>query len=306
MSEQATRSVDDPEARKSVRFTTVAERRAFVEARRAAYAERDAPRIRLAAELARDAELTIPPDQGFLSVPPETLAPLTAPVVEDANRIIDSLGPEGLAEHAEKGGIISRGFLPESAHQLGSPYMNLALDERVAGPAAAYLGVLPVVAEVDVWHSSYRPKAPKSSQLWHLDHADTTQVKVWVHLSDIDADSGPLTVLDAASSDRLAEASHYHFGDTYRLPDARVDELLGSEGLRSLEGPKGTVDFTDTSKCFHFGSRVAEGGTPRRVMMVHYLTPYAFKFGDHREQASYRRLASGSSSELERLVLGAA
>jgi hypothetical protein len=57
--------------------------------------------------------------------------------------------------------------------------------------------------------------------------------------------------------------------------------------------------------CFHFGSRVAADGTPRRVLMLQYLTPYSFKFSDHRNQASYRHLASDTRSELDRLVLGA-
>jgi hypothetical protein len=37
-----------------------------------------------------------------------------------------------------------------------------------------------------------------------------------------------------------------------------------------------------------------------------YSTPYAFNFGDHRVDAPYRRLAAETSTELERLVLGAA
>jgi hypothetical protein len=59
-------------------------------------------------------------------------------------------------------------------------------------------------------------------------------VKVWVHLSDVDDRSGPLTVLDALTSDQLAEAAEYNFS-----PDARAEELLGSEGLKPLEGQVG-------------------------------------------------------------------
>jgi hypothetical protein len=39
---------------------------------------------------------------------------------------------------------------------------------------------------------------------------------------------------------------------------------------------------------------------------VKFVTPYAFKFKeDHREESPFRDLATGTSSELETLVLGA-
>jgi hypothetical protein len=169
------------------------------------------------------------------------------------------------------------------------------------GPIAAYLGVVPILTDVDVWYSAHHPKAPKSSQLWHLDHADTTQIKVWVHVDDIDQRSGPLTGLDATTSQAVAQATDYNFSDSYRL----ADDAVPTDDLVAFTGPAGTVDFIDTSRCFHFGSRVAAGGRPRRVAMLQYLTPYAFKFSDHRRQASFRHLASDPSTPLDRLVLGA-
>jgi hypothetical protein len=36
-----------------------------------------------------------------------------------------------------------------------------------------------------------------------------------------------------------------------------------------------------------------------------YLTPYSFKFADHRNQAGFRHLAKAGSTPLDRLVLGA-
>jgi hypothetical protein len=111
-------------------------------------------------------------------------------------------------------------------------------------------------------------------------------------------------VLDAASSDDFAERIDYDFGKGHRVADEFVDELAGS-AVTALEGPAGTVHFVDTSRCFHFGSRVDQGGTPRRVFVAQYLTPYAFRFRpDHLQRAPYSALARDGSSELERLVLG--
>jgi hypothetical protein len=286
--------------RKAIRGGTLAERVAYTEARREANAGRDAERVGLAAELAGSG-LEIPPEHGYLTVAPGTLDPEVAAIVEDASALIDSIGHDELMDRGAKGGFIARGFLPEESLQLGSPYLDFALSERVVGPVSAYLGVVPVLTDVDVWYSAHHPKAPKSSQLWHLDHADTTQIKVWVHIGEIGPNNGPLTVLDATSSDALAEATGYNFGDAYRL----ADEAVPTTGLVAFEGPAGTVDFVDTSRCFHFGSRVAAEGSPRRILVVQYLTPYSFKFSDHRSQAGFRHLATDASTPLERLVLGA-
>jgi hypothetical protein len=297
--------VETPEEtaeRKQIRSGTIAEREAYAVRRRRTNAGRDAERVRLAAELAERSELAIPLERGYLSVPPGTLDPDVAAIVEQAGGLIDSIGHDALLEQGTKGGFIARGFLPEESLLLGSPYLDFALDERVVGPVAAYLGVVPVLTDVDVWYSAHHPKAPKSSQLWHLDHADTTQIKVWIHVDEIDALGGPLTVLPADGSTRVAEANDYDFGDSYRL----ADDAVPAEECVALAGPAGTVDFVDTSRCFHFGSRVDAEGRPRRIAVFQYLTPYSFKFADHRNQAGFRHLASSDSTSLERLVLGAA
>jgi hypothetical protein len=296
--------VETPEEtaeRKAVRNGTVAEREAYAGRRRDANAARDADRVRLAAELAERSELTIRPEDGYLSVPPGTLDPQVAAIVEHAGALIDSIGHDALLEQGTKGGFIARGFLPEESLQPGSPYLDFALDERVVGPVAGYLGVVPVLTDVDVWYSAHHPKAPKSSQLWHLDHADTTQIKVWVHVDEIDELSGPLTLVGAADSSEIADANDYDYGDSYRL----ADDAVSADRCVALAGPAGTVDFVDTSRCFHFGSRVSAEGRPRRIAVFQYLTPYAFKFADHRSQAGFRHLATDGSTPLERLVLGA-
>jgi hypothetical protein len=288
--------------RKAIRERTIPEREAYTSRRRELHVERDAARLALVAELGGSSELLIAPEQGYLTVPPGTLDPEVAAIVADAGALIDSIGHDALVERGMKGGFVAKGFLPEASFELGSPYLDFALGEQVVGPVAAYLGVVPILDEIDIWYSAHAPKAPKSSQLWHLDHADTTQIKVFVHVDEIDSLSGPLTALDADASAKLADALDYDFGESYRIADDAVPE----EQCVTFAGPAGTVDFVDTSRCFHFGSRVSAEGRPRRIVVFQYLTPYAFKFWDHRQRAHFRHLATAGSTPLERLVLGAA
>jgi len=292
------------EERRAIRKTTVQARSAYTAARRAANQERDAERTLFAREYT--GPLTIPQEDGFLRLAPGPLADIIDPVLTAGNRLIAEIGHEALVRGGGKGDFIAREFLPPSEFRLESPYFRLALDERVVGPIAAYLGVVPIVTELDLWYSVYHPKAPKSSQLWHMDPEDTTQIKLWLHLSDIGPASGPLTGLRASDSSALADAVQYNYGDGYRVPDERVSEIVDRGRLVAFEGPAGTADFIDTSRCFHFGSRLAPGGVPRRALMVQYQTPYAFKFTNYRKEAPYRGLATSSSTRLTQLVLGAA
>lgn len=280
------------------------ERRAFNEARREQARERDAARYKLVEER-RATALRIPDEQGFLVAPPGRIEETQA-VLSAANELLDSIGHDALVDRARKGGFLALGLIPESGFELDSPYMRFALSEEVVGAVAAYLGLVPVLGEIDVWYSVFNRKKPKKSQLWHLDHADTTQVKVFVHLSDVTPQSGPLTALDASTSDKLAERLDYVFGDGKRPPDKEVATIAGSGAVVKFSGSPGTVDFVDTSRCFHFGSRVEADGTPRRLFVAQYLTPYAFDLGEDLEEAPFRGLAADASSELQALVLGAA
>lgn len=283
---------------------TLSGRLAIVEERRAAWRERDAARFELSEALAGTEETTVPSDRGFLLHQPGVF-PLADEVVAAATELLDGIGHDELVSRATKGAYLTQGLLPENLPP-DSPYLRFVLDETVVAPVAEYLGMVPVLHAIDLWYSFHRADAPVRSQRWHLDSGDTTQIKVWIHCSDVGLDSGPLTVIDAATSDNIAHEIAYDFGDGHRVEDERVEELAGA-AVTSLEGPAGTVHFVDTSRCFHMGSRVAATGTPRRVFVAQYLTPYAFRFRpSHLEKAPYRTLVHSGSSELERLLLGAA
>lgn len=280
------------------------ERRTWNEARQEGLRARDAARYRLAEERAERARLTIPHDQGFAVYPPGSVEQADT-LVAAANELIDSIGHDALADKARKG-FMANGFIPESDVRLGSPYLQFALGDDVVDAACAYLGFVPVLWKIDVWYSFHRTETPRGSQLWHLDHADTTQVKMFVHLDDVTPASGPLSAVDAQNSDRLGDHVGWVYDDGRRVTDDEVIDAVGADGIIRFEGPAGTVDFVDTSRCFHFGSRVDPNAAPRRLFMAQYLTPYALKFADHRGAAPYRGLASDASSELEQLLLGAA
>jgi hypothetical protein len=292
----------EPEAHRAALRGTPKERRAYTDARRAAARERDGRRRRLARGTAGNPSLEIARDWGFVSVAPGGLSGVDD-VVAATLSLMDELGPSPPSSGKDH---LTTNLLPRESLSLSSPFMRLALDDETVTAVSAYLGVVPVLNTIDVWHSRPVGGEPRSSQLFHLDNADVSQIKLFVHCTDVVEDSGPLTVLDAASSRVLAKRSRYRIGDG-RVSDRRVAEILGDEADPvSLIGPQGTAHFVDTSRCFHYGSRVHSDSPPRTVAVFQYLTPYAFAFThDHREEAPYRHLATEALPEAQRLVLGA-
>jgi hypothetical protein len=199
------------------------------------------------------------------------------------------------------------GLLDAAALTLDSPYLRLSLRAEIISAVSDYLGAVPVLWSVDVWYSRPVARAPGDSQLFHCDWDAPSQVKLFVHCSDVDDTNGPLVLIDARTSERVREQLRYSYGAADgRVSDEAMNAVAGTNGRASIVGPAGTVALLDTSRCFHYGSRVAEGAAPRIVAMFQYLTPAAFALPlNYRKRAPLRGLTSPSLSKIQRLVLGA-
>ena len=102
---------------------------------------------------------------------------------------------------------------------------------------------------------------------------------------------------------------------------------LGSlDDLHAITGPPGTICCADTSRCFHYGSRIAAPTERRLVVLMQYITceermrrkvrkgtardrdtPWAFIMPpDYSQAARFRRLGAAASDPTTRAVLGAA
>ena len=243
----------------------------------------------------------IPRDAGFVVVPAGTF-PETDAIVADARaalaRYDASAPPEGKNRKRFLLNVLDASTLaPESA------VARFALREDVLATVAAYLGAIPFLTSIQVFHSDAVEGVPTSSQLFHCDGDDVTQVKVFVLCTDVDETSGPLTVLDARRTDHVQRRTGYRYRQ--RLTDEQVRHAVGDGVAHPILGPTGTMAFVDTSRCFHFGSRVAPDSPPRLVTMIQYQTPYSFMLPTSAQATlPFRRLLRSGQSPLQRQVLG--
>ena len=105
-----------------------------------------------------------------------------------------------------------------------------------------------------------------SSQKFHLDEEDLTQVKVFINITDCTEEHGPFTFLSATSSASILTS--YRNGKR-RYTDEEIFKILPKKEVISLTGPAGCGAFIDTSKCLHYGSR--NNTKERLVLMAQFL-----------------------------------
>jgi hypothetical protein len=284
---------------KNARMGSDRKRGLYVAARRVMAPSQAAVRV-FAARRSRDGTgLAIPAPRGFAVFGPARFAEARE-IVEVAEQRLAEIGGDAIRE---RGKPFMIPVLDEASLTRKSPLVRLALREDVLGAVAAYLRVAPILSSIDVYYSRSVDRELMSSQLLHCDGDDTRQIKVFVLCTPVDTVSGPLMIMDADRSEALRRTLGYEYRN--RVTDEEAETAMGRLDLTAVEGEPGTTCFVDTSRCFHYGSRVEKTDEGRLVAMIQYLTPYSFMLPrDHRRGAPYRHLASERSGRLERLALG--
>lgn len=275
-------------------------RRLYANAKRASRFFRDGRR-RAALAALPPADFRIASDAGFLVVPPGRFGEADG-IVAHARAALASFDAAAPPAGKNRKRFLQN-VLDTSTLTIDSSIVRLALRDDVLSAVSRYLGVVPFLTAISVFHSDTVPGDPTSSQLYHCDGDDVTQIKIFVYCSDVDMGSGPLTLLDAATTSQVQRRTAYRYRE--RLTDEQVRHAVSGVREYPILGLAGTTVFVDTSRCFHFGSRVAPTAPPRLVTMIQYQTPYSFMLPAGAEQTlPFRRFLSSSLTPLQRLALG--
>ena len=157
------------------------------------------------------------------------------------------------------------------------PVIRFGTDPLVLAPVVEYLGMVPILFNLFVTRAHQQELVVNSAHRFHIDPEDVRSFKVFVHLTDVDADCGPFHALPSGLTAKVLDDVGYA-GVTY-LDDDRVAELAGWDNVVQATGPAGTVAFADTTRCLHFGGRPRKEGKPVREMIVYqYLLPTSILF----------------------------
>ena len=157
------------------------------------------------------------------------------------------------------------------------PIVDFALDPEILAVLSDYIGTLPVLGKASILYSPNEIMEGQNSQQFHFDGADVKHVKLWIPLKDIDSDSGPLTMIPARESIELWKKLKAEKIVTIRNQKVS-DEIFYSY----YQGPTiemisktGNAIFTDTCRCFHYGSR--PGNKKRYLLLLHYYSVFSIE-----------------------------
>lgn len=240
----------------------------------------------------------IPSTDGFVLWHPSAF-PLLDAAIDEANRVFDSVDLHALTQSMPTAAPFTRVPFDLTSN---SAIARLAVHPILIKTFADYLGVVPVLQTVQLMYSPNHRLVPGSSQYYHLDGQDVRSLQVFVYLHDVTLDHGPLTLIPANISERIAIRLRYRkAGPMRRLDDRTVSALIDSgEDVRVLTGPKGSILVFDGDRCLHYGSRPAP--LPRRILHYAYFSPFAFTL-PARWWTRYEHLVPSDAPRWQRAVV---
>lgn len=186
----------------------------------------------------------------------------------------------------------------------GSAAVAFGLSPLIVAPLTRYFGMLPVLFNMFVTRAHNTEIRPNSAHLAHLDPEDVISFKVFVHLTDVDAECGPFHAVPADLTQSVLARIDYRNID--RLTDAQLEALVGFDRVVQAVGPAGTVVFADTTRCLHFGGRPRAPGKPVREMVVYqYLLPTSFLFDEDGAHPRFIPQLQATGDEVWDALIGA-
>lgn len=134
--------------------------------------------------------------------------------------------------------------------------------------AADYLGCKPTLSSLGVRWSFPSPGPPNATQSFHRDHDDWRSLKLFIYLTDVDADSGPHVYVGGSqkTSARIRARPYAR---------AAIERQYGSDSLLPIVGPRGTAFIADTYG-IHVG--VPPVLRPRLILQAQYSVLPIFAF----------------------------
>tara|TARA_Y100000589_G_scaffold246871_1_gene234660 strand:- start:20020 stop:20973 length:954 start_codon:yes stop_codon:yes gene_type:complete len=145
-------------------------------------------------------------------------------------------------------------------------FFDFASDLKLINSISRYLGIFPIIGNIRIIES-IENDTMISSQLFHLDPEDYKQVKIFINLSDITFENGPLTLLSSSETKKIIKKVKNPY---LRVSDDEIYKLSNKNNFFECIAPFGQAFAVDTCSCFHMGSRTRMGN--RIVLVISYLS----------------------------------
>lgn len=170
-------------------------------------------------------------------------------VREEIDQMLDYFSDKLVYDRWDKAaGMFDPAHPPEQCHT--APFTNMdiinsphairwANNPKVLEIVEHVLGAKPTLSNLSVWWSYPGHAAPQEAEYFHRDVDDLRFIKLFVYLTDVDAESGPHVYVPT---------SHRHSGfkKIRRYTDGEVEQVFGREGIHYFIGGKGSAFLENT------------------------------------------------------------
>ena len=148
--------------------------------------------------------------------------------------------------------------------------LAIANDSKVLNAVSQYLGVNPVIANINCWWSFGNRESAKEAQFYHRDLDDYKFVKLFFYLTDVTEESGPhIYVKGSHKINKLLELR--------RFTDKEVEETFSADKITTLTKTKGSCFLEDTYG-IHKGQLPLSGNRLLLQVQYSYLPLYVEKY----------------------------
>lgn len=251
---------------------------------------------------------------GYKAFPAATF-PESDAILRAADDVFQNLDVDDLVETNKK--FDNHAYKPQLLHidldkqhlDVESPFFKFALGPDLIASISSYFGVVPILYRVNYWYSRYvDAEQPINSQIFHLDWDDMKTIRVFLYVTDVTEDQGPMVILNAEESVKVSNELDRRRIKYWRVSDEDMYSIVEPSHFQSLAGPRGLTAMADPASCYHYGSRARPGSSPRFLVSFWYVSPAAFWLPlDTKAGYPYLRLAdSGGLDTVQKLVLGGA
>lgn len=196
-----------------------------------------------------------------------------------------------------------------------TPLLRLACSPRIIAAVESYIGCTPTISAFAVWHS-FPGQVDAPAEIFHRDRDCFSFVKLFVYLSDVDADTGPHEFIqfshNAAALQDYVQSSGLKIdlpslfqGNSRNLKTADLQAVLG----RIIVTTRGSAGFgfLEDTYGLHRGTRPQSAS--RLIFSVTY-TGLPLRYANQNDrtyemsrQLSFAEAGLAEASELERYLL---
>ena len=172
--------------------------------------------------------------------------------------------------------------------------LNLSISDKMLSIATDYMKVYPVLAKVIVY-KNYPTKFPqRGSMLWHKDDFGYKSLDLFLNISNVDDDNGPLHVLKkndplGVFSKSIHEISNPERGERGKLDSDYINENENTDKICKLLGYSNGL-LVDSFRVYHRGGHCKNN--TRLMLRFSYQTKDCLRLNDIDEKSSFVSLLS--------------